>query len=86
MALTDDDLSRGIVRPGEAARTMGLTYDALLDAADREHIDYHLGFQVDDLIRLAIKLSATTLDPEQNACLRAAAATFRAIRDYDLAA
>jgi hypothetical protein len=65
---------------------MGLTYGRPLELADRERIDHRLGFQVDDLIRLSMKLAAVTPDAEEKARLRAATATFKAIRDLDRAA
>lgn len=86
MPLSEDDLWRGVLRPGEAARTMGIAYDDLLELADREQIDYQLGFHVDDLIRLATALSAKTTDSDQKATLRAAVRTFTAIREHSLAA
>jgi hypothetical protein len=86
MASADDDLWHGVIHPAEAARAMDLTYDRLLDLADRERIDYRNGFRVEDLIRLATKLVSTTPDPQQQAQLRAAVRTFRAIRALDRAA
>ena len=65
---------------------MGLTYGRLLELAEREGVDHHLGFQVDDLIRLSMKLSATASNPTEKAELRAAVRTFRAFRDLDQAA
>jgi hypothetical protein len=86
MASADDDLWHGVIHPAEAARAMDLAYDRLLDLADRERIDFRNGFRVEDLIRLATKLVSTTPDPQQQAQLRAAVRTFRAIRALDRAA
>ena len=76
-----DEMWRGVVSRGYAAWVMGLSIDQLLDVAWREGLDARLGFHVEDLIRLAAKLSATTRDPERKARLRAAVSTFVAIRD-----
>jgi hypothetical protein len=77
---THEELWRGVVRPGEAARIMGLTHWRLVEAAEREGIDRRHGYQVRDLIRMATKLTVLEHDPEQKARLRAAVSTFRAFQ------
>jgi hypothetical protein len=78
---TQDDLWRGVVGLHRAASIMGLSVERLVEIAERERVDRRLGFQVEDLIRLSAKLSATTRDPGQKARFRAAVSTFVAIRD-----
>jgi hypothetical protein len=75
------ELFRGVIRLHRAARIMGVSPEELGGAAERERIDRRLGFHVDDLIRLATKLSVTTRDPERKARLRAAVSTFIQLRN-----
>ena len=79
--MSSNDVWREVVSFYRASQLMGLSPERLRELAERERIDWRLGFHVEDLIRLSAKLSETTRNPKRRARLRAALSTFVAIRD-----
>ena len=83
MSPTDKELFHHVVRMGHAANVMGMDRQELRQAAEKAGIDTTWGFQIQDLIRLCMSLSAMSYEPQRKAKLRDAMRKFVAQRDAE---